>query len=135
MELAKSNAEEFQLRNGGVNAGFDQLSFLAEGLAPQFDKLNAIANRTYRAGQIMAYAGCDKGCYIGFSVIWWLRKRGSMENLNSFLEPGQRVQHPNQPDWGIGQVQSNVNNHITGNFPEAGKVVIDGSRIVLILVN
>ena len=58
-----------------------------------------------------------------------------MENLNSFLEPGQRVQHPNQPDWGIGQVQSNVNNHITVNFPEAGKVVIDGSRIALILVN
>ena len=58
-----------------------------------------------------------------------------VENLNSFLEPGQRVQHPNQPDWGIGQVQSNVNNHITVNFPEAGKVVIDGSRIVLILVN
>jgi hypothetical protein len=57
-----------------------------------------------------------------------------MENLNSFLEPGQRVQHPNQPDWGIGQVQSNINNHITVNFPEAGKVVIDGSRIVLILV-
>ena len=58
-----------------------------------------------------------------------------MENLNSFLEPGQRVQHPNQPDWGIGQVQSNINNHITVNFPEAGKVVIDGSRIVLILVH
>ena len=66
MELAKSNAEEFQLRNDGFNAGFDQLYFLAEGVAPQFDKLNAIANRTYRAGQIMAYAGCDKGCYIGF---------------------------------------------------------------------
>ncbi|MDV3050551.1 MAG: DUF3553 domain-containing protein, partial [Planktomarina sp.] len=30
-----------------------------------------------------------------------------MENLSSFLEPGQRVQHPDQPDWGIGQVQSN----------------------------
>ena len=54
MELAKSNAEEFQLCNGGVNAGFDQLSFLAEGLTPQFDKFNAIANRTCRAGQIMA---------------------------------------------------------------------------------
>ena len=54
MELAISNAEEFQLCNGGVNAVFDQLSFLAEGLAPQFVKFNAIANRTYRAGQIMA---------------------------------------------------------------------------------
>ena len=58
--------KSFSFATVDVNAGFDQLSFLAEGLAPQFDKLNAIANRTYRAGQIMAYAGCDKGCYIGF---------------------------------------------------------------------
>ena len=57
-----------------------------------------------------------------------------MENLNSFLEPGQRVQHPNQLDWWIGQVQSNINNHITVNFPEAGKVVLDGTRVALILI-
>ena len=57
-----------------------------------------------------------------------------MENLNSFLEPGQRVQHPNQLDWGIGQVQSNINNPITVNFPEAGKVVLDGTRVALILI-
>ena len=57
-----------------------------------------------------------------------------MENLNSVLEPGQRVQHPNQLDWGIGQVQSNINNHITVNFPEAGKVVLDGTRVALILI-
>ena len=57
-----------------------------------------------------------------------------MENLNSFLEPGQRVQHPNQLDWGIGQVQSNINNHITVIFPEAGKVVLDGTRVALILI-
>ena len=55
-----------------------------------------------------------------------------MENLNSFLEPGQRVQHPNQLDWGIGQVQSKINNHITVNFTEAGKVVIDGTSVALI---
>jgi len=57
-----------------------------------------------------------------------------MENFNSFIEPGQRVQHPNQLDWGIGQVQSNINNHITVNFPEAGKVVLDGTRVALILI-
>jgi hypothetical protein len=57
-----------------------------------------------------------------------------VENLNSFLEPGQRVQHPHQLDWGVGQVQSNINNHITVNFPEAGKVVIDSTRIPLVLV-
>lgn len=58
-----------------------------------------------------------------------------MENLSSFLEPGQRVQHPNQPDWGVGQVQSNINNHVTVNFPEMGKVVINVTNINLILIN
>ena len=57
-----------------------------------------------------------------------------MENLSSFLEPGQRVQHPNQPDWGIGQVQSNINNHVTVNFPEMGKVVINTNKVNLILI-
>ncbi|MDG1339847.1 MAG: DUF3553 domain-containing protein [Paracoccaceae bacterium] len=54
-----------------------------------------------------------------------------MNALNSILEPGMRVRHPNQPDWGVGQVQSNIAGRITVNFPEAGKVVIDGSRITL----
>ena len=58
-----------------------------------------------------------------------------MENLSSFLEPGQRVQHPNQPDWGIGQVQSNINPHVTVTFPEMGKVVINVTNINLILIN
>ncbi|MGR1582187.1 DUF3553 domain-containing protein [Thalassobius sp. S69A] len=54
-----------------------------------------------------------------------------MDDLNAFLEPGMRVQHPGCPEWGIGQVQSNIRGKITVNFPDAGKVVIDGSRIVL----
>jgi len=57
-----------------------------------------------------------------------------MKNINEFLEPGQRVMHPNQPDWGIGQVQSNIDNRVTVNFPEVGKVVIDGSRIILKMI-
>jgi hypothetical protein len=61
-------------------------------------------------------------------------KLNNMENLSSFLEPGQRVQHPDQPDWGIGQVQSNINNHITVNFPEMGKVVINTNKVNLILI-
>ena len=54
-----------------------------------------------------------------------------MSNLNEFLEPGMLVRHPGQPDWGTGQVQSNIGGKITVNFPEAGKVVIDGARIAL----
>lgn len=57
-----------------------------------------------------------------------------MDNLNTMLEPGMFVRHPTQPDWGLGQVQSNIGGKITVNFPEAGKVVIDGARIALIPV-
>lgn len=69
------------------------------------------------------------------AVFGGFAKLDNMENLSSFLEPGQRVQHPDQPDWGIGQVQSNINNHITVNFPEMGKVVIDSNNVNLILIN
>ena len=55
-----------------------------------------------------------------------------MTELNSLLEPGMRVIHPDQRDWGVGQVQSNIGGRITVNFPEAGKVVIDGTRVSLI---
>lgn len=56
------------------------------------------------------------------------------DDLNAMLEPGMLVQHPAQPDWGIGQVQSNIDGRITVNFREAGKVVIDGSRVMLLPV-
>ncbi len=55
-------------------------------------------------------------------------------DLNAMLEPGMFVEHPNKPDWGTGQVQSNIGGKITVNFPDAGKVVIQGSRIALIPV-
>jgi len=58
-----------------------------------------------------------------------------MSDLNAFLEPGMLVQHPDRPDWGTGQVQSNISGRITVNFQEAGKVVIDGSRIGLVPVS
>lgn len=54
-----------------------------------------------------------------------------MTDLNSILAPGMRVQHPDFPDWGIGQVQSNIGGKVTVNFPEEGKVVLDGTRIGL----
>ncbi len=55
-----------------------------------------------------------------------------MSDLNAILEPGMLVTHPDAPDWGVGQVQSNIGGRITVNFREAGKVVIDGSRVILI---
>jgi hypothetical protein len=56
-----------------------------------------------------------------------------MENHNEFLEPGMLVKHPAQPDWGVGQVQSNMAGKITVNFREAGKVVIDATRVALVI--
>ena len=57
-----------------------------------------------------------------------------MSDLNALLEPGMLVEHPDRPDWGTGQVQSNIAGRITVNFREQGKVVIDGSRITLVPV-
>ena len=57
-----------------------------------------------------------------------------MTDMNAILEPGMLVRHPDQPDWGLGQVQSNIGGRITVNLPEAGKVVIDGSRVFLMPV-
>lgn len=58
-----------------------------------------------------------------------------MTDLNDFLEPGMLVRHPGQPDWGVGQVQSNINGKITVNFREEGKVVIDGRTVLLKILN
>ena len=58
-----------------------------------------------------------------------------MNEVNAILTPGSLVTHPERPDWGTGQVQSNIGGRITVNFPDAGKVVIDGRRIVLNLVD
>ena len=40
-------------------------------------------------------------------------------------EPGQRVRHPGQPEWGIGQVQSVVGDRVTVNFEHAGKLLVN----------
>jgi ABC-type uncharacterized transport system YnjBCD ATPase subunit len=55
-----------------------------------------------------------------------------MTEMNAFLEPGMLVTNPARPDWGVGQVQSNVAGRITVNFREEGKVVIDGNRVDLL---
>lgn len=54
--------------------------------------------------------------------------------MAALLEPGTLVRHPGQPEWGLGQVQSNINNRVTVNFEHAGKRVIDLSQIDLVPV-
>ncbi len=51
--------------------------------------------------------------------------------MNALLEPGMFVRHPAQPDWGLGQVQSNIGTRITVNFEHQGKIVID-SRVIML---
>ena len=47
------------------------------------------------------------------------------------IEPGDKVVNPSNKDWGIGQVQSIINDKITVNFENAGKKVIISSNIEL----
>ncbi len=46
-------------------------------------------------------------------------------------EPGQRVRHPQRPEWGLGQVQSVTGTRVTVNFENAGKVLINAALVVL----
>lgn len=56
-----------------------------------------------------------------------------MPDFSALLEPGALVTHPSRPEWGVGQVQSNINGRITVNFPHQGKVVVEASRVELVL--
>ena len=50
-------------------------------------------------------------------------------------EPGDKVTNPDRKDWGIGQVQSIINEKITVNFENVGKKVINSSLIFLEKLN
>ena len=54
--------------------------------------------------------------------------------MSSDILPGALVRHPQQPDWGLGQVQSVIGSRITVNFENAGKVLINGDVVHLIVV-
>ena len=47
------------------------------------------------------------------------------------FEPGDRVVNPLRKDWGVGQVQSIIDNKVTVNFENIGKIVINSSNISL----
>ena len=57
-----------------------------------------------------------------------------MNDENAILAPGMLVRHPDRPDWGTGQVQSNIGGKVSVNFREEGKVVIQSDNITLIPV-
>jgi len=47
------------------------------------------------------------------------------------FEPGDKVVNPKAKEWGIGQVQSIINEKVTVNFQNAGKKVINSNNIDL----
>ena len=50
-------------------------------------------------------------------------------------EPGDYVRNPNKKDWGIGQIQSIINDKVTVNFENSGKRVINVKEVILEKVN
>ena len=50
-------------------------------------------------------------------------------------EPGDKVENPTNKEWGIGQVQSIINNKVTVNFENVGKKVINAENIKLKRIN
>ena len=59
---------------------------------------------------------------------------GGGGGMSAIWEPGTLVRHPAMPEWGVGQVQSNINDRLTVNFEHAGKVVLDLRRVTLEMV-
>tara|TARA_B100000745_G_C20116829_1_gene382342 strand:+ start:479 stop:661 length:183 start_codon:yes stop_codon:yes gene_type:complete len=51
--------------------------------------------------------------------------------MNFDFEPGDYVISPKNKNWGIGQIQSIINNKITVNFENKGKQVINSSKVIL----
>ena len=47
------------------------------------------------------------------------------------FDPGDKVVNPLNKEWGIGQVQSIINEKVTVNFENVGKKVINAIVIIL----
>ena len=48
------------------------------------------------------------------------------------FEPGDKVKNPANKEWGVGQVQSIIDDKVTVNFENVGKKVINARNIELI---
>ena len=48
--------------------------------------------------------------------------------------PGSFVTNKDKKDWGIGQIQSSINNIVTVNFENVGKKVINIKEVTLELM-
>ena len=57
-----------------------------------------------------------------------------ISNLFTTLTPGSFVINKNNKNWGLGQIQSSINNIITVNFENVGKKVVNANEINLEIV-
>ena len=49
--------------------------------------------------------------------------------------PGDFVINPKDESWGIGQIQSIINDKVTVNFENIGKIVINSKEVILEKIN
>ena len=79
--------------------------------------------------------------YLAYHGTHWVRSQkivastGGRVLNDPFIVPGAIVRHPDQPDWGFGQVQSAIGTRVTVNFEHAGKVVINAAVISLSVID
>lgn len=52
--------------------------------------------------------------------------------MSNFLTPGSFVVLADEPDWGIGQIQSVVGDRVTVNFEHRGKQLINSAKVDLV---
>ena len=57
-----------------------------------------------------------------------------ISNFFTSLTPGSFVINKNNKNWGLGQIQSSINNIITVNFENVGKKVINANEINLEII-
>ena len=55
--------------------------------------------------------------------------------VDSIFEPGALVRLTSKFDWGIGQVQSVIDERVTVNFEHKGKVVLNINQVDLSLIS
>jgi len=59
----------------------------------------------------------------------------ALHPANVFVNPGGFVRHPKAPELGLGRVQTVVGDKITINFENAGKLIVNGATIELMVVD
>lgn len=55
--------------------------------------------------------------------------------MHEDFSPGMLVRNLDQPEWGLGQVQSAVGTKVTANFEHMGKLTLNVAVVRLVVVD